>query len=62
MTLWHIALIAVGAAIALSVLAAALKRDWLALPILLAIGYVLALRVAGVATPAEAWFSPVLGA
>jgi len=62
MILWHIALIAVGAAIALSVLAAALKRDWLALPILLAIGYVLALRVAGVATPAEAWFSPVLGA
>lgn len=62
MTLWQIALIAVGAAVVLSVLAAALKRDWLALPILLVIGYVLVLRVAGVATPAEAWFSPVLGA
>ena len=62
MTLWLIALIAVGAAIVLAILAAAVKRDWIALPIVLVIGYVLALHVAGVTTPAGAWFSPVLGA
>ncbi|CAN5261543.1 hypothetical protein BH11ACT5_BH11ACT5_19500 [soil metagenome] len=61
MTLWLIALIAAGAAIVLAILAAAVKRDWIALPIVLVIAYVLALRVAGVTTPAGAWFSPVLG-
>ncbi|MCU1410016.1 MAG: hypothetical protein JWR04_723 [Rhodoglobus sp.] len=62
MTLWHIALIAAGAAIVLAILAAAVKRDWIALPIVLVIGYVLALRVAGIPTPTDGWFSPVLGA
>jgi len=60
MTWWYAALIAVGVAIVLSVLAAALKRDWLALPIVLVIGYVLALRVAGATTPTGPWFAPLL--
>lgn len=61
MTLWHVALIAVGAAIVLAVLAAAVKRDWIALPIVAALGLVIALRVIGLPVPQEAWFSPALG-
>ena len=62
MTLWHLALIAAGAAIVLAILAAAVKRDWIALPIVPALGLVIALRVIGIPIPQETWFSPALGA
>lgn len=62
MTLWHIALIAVGAAIVLAIVAAATKRDWIALPIVAALGFVLTLRIVGLPLPQEAWFTPTLGA
>jgi hypothetical protein len=60
MTLWHIALIAVGAAIVLAILGAALKRDWIALPIVPALGFVITLRVIGLPIPQESWFAPLL--
>jgi hypothetical protein len=62
MTLWHIALIAVGAGIVLAILAAAVRRDWIALPIVAVLALVLALRVIGLPVPEEPWFSPALGA
>jgi hypothetical protein len=62
MTLWQIALIAVGAGIVLAILAAAVKRDWIALPIVAVLALVLALRVIGLPLPEEPWFSPALGA
>lgn len=60
MTWWVAALIAIAAAIVLSVLAAALKRDWLALPVVPVLLGVITLRVVGVASPTEPWFAPLL--
>jgi hypothetical protein len=62
MTLWHVALVAVCIGVVLAILAAAAKRDWIALPTLAVLGWVLALRLIGAPLPAEAWFSPALGA
>lgn len=60
MTLWDAALIAVAVAVALSIVAAATRRGWLALPAIVVLLGVLALRVAGIPEPAAAWFTPVL--
>ena len=60
MTWWDAALIAVGAATVLAVLAAALKRDRLALPGVAVLLGVLALRTVGVQVPTEPWFAPLL--
>jgi hypothetical protein len=57
---WDAALIAVLAATALAILAAALDRPWIALPIVPVLVGVLLLRVAGVPEPAVVWFSPLL--
>lgn len=62
MSLWHGALVAVGVGVALAILAAAVKRDWIALPNIAVLGWVLALRLIGAPLPAETWFSPALGA
>ena len=60
MTWWYAALVAIGVGTVLAVLAAALKRDWLALPAVPVVLGVLALRLAGVAAPADQWFAPLL--
>lgn len=60
MTSWSAALIAVGAATVLAILAAALKRHWLALPSVAVLLGVLALRIIGVPEPTAAWFAPLL--
>ncbi len=60
MSLWDAALIAIAAAVVLSIVAAALKRHWLALPAVLVLLGVLALRVMAVAEPTGAWFTPAL--
>lgn len=60
MSLWDAALIAVGAAIVLSLVAAAVRRGWLALPAIVVLVGILALRVFAVPEPTAAWFTPAL--
>jgi hypothetical protein len=60
MSWWDAALIAVGVGTVLAVLAAALRRDWLSLPIVPVLLGILALRVVGTPEPSAAWFSPLL--
>ena len=60
MTWWNAALIAVGVGTVLAILASALKRHWLALPIVPVLLGVVALRVIGVPEPTAAWFTPLL--
>jgi len=58
--LWWAALGAVVIGFTLAVLAAATKRDWLAIPVIVALLGVLTLRVMNVAEPDEPWFTPLL--
>ena len=39
MSLWHGALVAVGVGVVLAILAAAVKRDWIALPNIAVLGW-----------------------
>ena len=57
---WDAALIATAAAAVLAILAAALKRDWLALPAVPVLLGALALRVVGVPLPQADRFAPLL--
>jgi hypothetical protein len=57
---WMVALIAVGVAVLLVVLAAAIRRDWLALPAIVVLLVVLTLRIIGLPTPDASWFAPLL--
>lgn len=58
--LWWAALGAVVIGFTLAVLAAATKRDWLAIPVIVPLLGVLTLRVMNVAEPDEPWFTPLL--
>jgi len=60
MTLWDAALIAIAAAVVLAIVAAATRRGWIALPAVVVLLGVLALRVLGVPEPTAAWFAPAL--
>jgi len=53
---WDVALIAIGAGVVLAILAAALERHALALPVILVPLGVLALRASGSLQPVEPWF------
>ena len=57
---WHVALAAVGVGIVLAILAAALRRDGIALPIIAVPLGVLALRILEVPEPNAVWFTPLL--
>lgn len=57
---WSAALSAVAIGFTFAVLAAAVKRDWLAIPAIVALLGVVTLRVINVAEPDELWFAPVL--
>ena len=60
MTLWIVALIAVGLSTPLAIIAAATRRPALALPLPVVLLGVIALRAIGVAEPSGPWFAPLL--
>jgi hypothetical protein len=57
---WNATVIGIGVSVVLAVLAAALRRDWLALPIVLPVTAALTLTLLGVPRPAGTWFAPAL--
>lgn len=60
MSPWIAALIAVGVAVVLAIVAAATRRGWIALPAVVVLLGALALRLLGVPEPTESWFAPAL--